>query len=415
MSLPLDGIRVIDLGQIFAVPYCTLQLAYLGAEVIKIEPPGSGEHLRRPDSSPGGVNYSFLMLNPNKKSVTLNLKHARGRDLFLKLLETADVMTENYSTGAMDALGLGYESLHKRFPRLIYASGKGYGSDGPWARLGAMDSTLQAACGLISVTGYPDRPGSRSPATFIDMATGSHLVSAILAALIQRGRTGRGQLVEVSMLDVCIPSMTGLIANELEGHPTGRLGNRHRNACPSNIYPCLDGDIMIFCLTETHWRSLLKLMSREDLLVLPRYNSHASRYAIVEEVDGLVAEWTRHRGRDDLVAIFIEHGIPCAPVRSVAEVTADPENTRRRMLIDSESATRGKIKVMGTPLKFSDTDARPPRALNVSDDRPPAGSASFSERPVEPPPTLGQHTAEVLATVGIDATELTHLRAAGVV
>ena len=394
MSLPLDGIRVIDLGQIFAVPYCTLQLAYLGAEVVKIEPPGDGEHLRRPHSSPGGVNYSFLMLNPNKKSVTLNLKDARGRDLFLKLLESADVLTENYSTGTMEALGLGYDALRDRFPRLIYASGKGYGSDGPWARLGAMDSTLQAACGLISVSGWPDRPGTRTPATFIDMATGSHLVSAILAALIQRGRTGRGQLVEVSMLDVCLPSMTGLIANELEGQPVGRLGNRHRNACPSNIYPCLDGDIMIFCLTESHWRALAKLMRRDDLLESPRYNSHASRYAIVGEVDGFVGEWTRTQRRDDLVAIFIEHRIPCAPVRAVAEVIADPENTRRRMLIDSAFTARGKIKVMGTPLKFSDSD----------DANSPA-----------PPPVLGEHTAEVLATIGIDAIELVRLREHGVV
>jgi CoA:oxalate CoA-transferase len=395
MSLPLDGIRVIDLGQIFAVPYCTLQLAALGAEVVKIEPPGEGEHLRRPHSSPGGVNYSFLMLNPNKKSVTLNLKDAAGRELFLKLLETADLLTENYSTGTMEALGLGYETLRERFPRLIYASAKGYGSDGPWARLGAMDSTLQAACGLMSVSGWPDRPGTRTPATFIDMSTGSHLVSAILAALIQRGRTGRGQLVEVSMLDVCIPSMTGLIANELEGVPTGRLGNRHRNACPSNIYPCLDGDLMIFCLTESHWRSLAKLMGRDDLLELPRYQNHASRYAIVGEVDDLVAAWTRDRRRDDLVATFIEQRIPCAPVRSVSEVTADPENARRGMLLESESAARGKIKVMGSPLKFSAVEG--------------------ASRPLAPPPALGEHTAEVLATVGVDAAELARLRARGIV
>ena len=395
MSLPLDGIRVIDLGQIFAVPYCTLQLAYLGADVIKIEPPGSGEHLRRPDSSPGGVNYSFLMLNPDKKSVTLNLKNPGGRELLLKLLESADILAENYSAGVMESLGLGYETLREHFPRLIFASVKGYGSDGPWARLGAMDSTLQAACGLISITGFPDGPGVRTPATFIDMATGSHLVSAILAALIQRGRTGRGQLVEVSMLDVCIPSMTGLIANELEGKPCDRLGNRHRNACPSNIYPCADGEIMIFCLTEPHWRSLVKLMRREDLIGSPRYKDHASRYAIVGEVDGLVAEWTQRHRRDDLVARFIEHGIPCAPVRSVAEVTADPELARRRMLLDSASAARGKIKVMGTALKFSDVDA--------------------GDRPLAPPPDLGEHTAEVLATVGIDAGELARLRANGIV
>jgi CoA:oxalate CoA-transferase len=295
----------------------------------------------------------------------------------------------------MDSLGLGCEALRERFPRLIFASVKGYGSDGPWARLGAMDSTLQAACGLMSITGYLDRPGVRTPATFIDMSSGSHLVSAILAALIQRGRTGRGQSVEISMLDVCIPSMTGLIANELEGKPCDRLGNRHRNACPSNIYPCTDGDIMIFCLTEAHWGTLARLMRREDMIGLPRYKDHASRYAIAGEVDGIVGEWTQHHRRDDLVAMFIEHGIPCAPVRSVAEVIADPELARRRMLLDSDSATRGKVKVMGTPLKFSDEDA--------------------SERPLRPAPVLGEHTAEVLATIGIDATELAHLRTDGII
>src|SRR5437763_2445926 len=141
MTLPLDSIRVIDLGQIFAAPYCTLQLGYLGAEIIKVEPPNGGEMLRRPDLSPGGVNYAFLMLNVNKKSVTLNLKDSRGRDILMRLLENADVLVENYSTGVMESLGLGYDYLRARFPRLIYASAKGYGSDGPWAKLGAMDST----------------------------------------------------------------------------------------------------------------------------------------------------------------------------------------------------------------------------------------------------------------------------------
>lgn len=163
MDLPLAGVRVIDLGQIFAVPYCTLQLADLGAEVIKIEPPGTGENLRRPAASPGGVNYSFLMLNANKKSVTLNLKHPRGRELLLRLLATADILTENYSTGVMESLDLGHDALAERFPRLIYASIKGYGSDGPWAKLGAMDSTLQAACGQISVTGQHDGTGRDRP------------------------------------------------------------------------------------------------------------------------------------------------------------------------------------------------------------------------------------------------------------
>ncbi|MBV8843337.1 MAG: CoA transferase [Bryobacterales bacterium] len=214
MGLPLEGIRVIDLGQIFAAPYCTLQLGFMGAEIIKIEPP-RGEPLRRPDISPGGANYAFLMLNANKKSVILNLKHPRGREILLRLLTDADVLIENYSAGVMESFGLDYEQLRERFPRLIYASGKGYGSDGRWARLGALDSTVQAASGFISVTGPADGPGTRTPSTFIDMGTGSHLASGILAALIQRGRTGCGQKVEVAMLDVSVASMTGLIANQL--------------------------------------------------------------------------------------------------------------------------------------------------------------------------------------------------------
>jgi crotonobetainyl-CoA:carnitine CoA-transferase CaiB-like acyl-CoA transferase len=395
MALPLEGIRVIDLGQIFAAPYCTLQLAYMGAEIIKIEPPGVGETLRRPDQSPGGVNYAFLMLNANKKSVTLNLKHARGREILMRLLEDADVLVENYSSGVMDRLGLGYQQLSERFPRLVYASAKGYGSDGPLARLGAMDSTIQAASGFISVTGFADGPGTRTPTTFIDMGTGSHLLSGILAALIQRGRTGRGQKVEVAMLEIALPSMTGLIANELEGKPYTRMGNRHRAACPSNVYETVDGEILIFCVSESHWQTVARLMQREELLSSPRYRDHAARFAIADEVDGIVSEWTRVHGRDELVKILLEHHVPCAPVRSIAEVAADPETKRRNMLLQSHFPTRGHIAVMGSPIKLSDGD--------------------YSREPLNPPPVLGQHSAEILAGVGIGADELKRLQAEGVV
>ncbi len=394
MGLPLEGIRVIDLGQIFAAPYCTLQLAQMGAEIIKIEPPGVGESLRRAESSPGGVGYSFLMLNANKRSVTLNLKHPRGREILLQLLERADVLVENYSAGVMESFELGYEDLRGRFPRLVYASAKGYASDGPWARLGAMDSTVQASSGFMSVTGYPDRSGVKTPATFIDMGTGSHLVSGILAALLQRERSGRGQRVEVAMLDVCVPALTGLIADQLQGRKLERLGNRHRNACPSDIYPAIDGEILIFCLTESHWRVLARLMEREELIGDPRFKSHATRLANVEEVDRAVAQWTRARRREELIAALIAAGVPSAPVRTVAELTADPEVARNEMLLDSEFPTRGAIKVTGSPIKLSEA--------------PPS-------RPQTRPPMLGEHTAEVLTGVGIDATELERLRADGVV
>ena len=394
MALPLEGIRVIDLGQIFAAPYCTMQLGYMGAEIIKIEPP-RGELLRRPDQSPGGVNYAFLMLNANKKSVTLNLKHARGREILLRLLDDADVLVENFSAGVMDDLGIGYQQLKERYPRLIYASGKGYASDGPWAKMGAMDSTIQAACGFISVTGFDDGPGTRTPTTFIDMGTGSHLVSGILAALIQRGRTGRGQKVEVAMMDMALPSMSGLIANELEGKPYTRMGNRHRAACPSNVYETADGQILIFCVSESHWHTIARLMHREELLASPRYKDHPARFAIADEVDGIVGEWTQAHGRDELVQLLLEHHVPCAPVRSVAEIVADSETKRRGMLLETEFPTRGGIAVMGSPIKLSEGD--------------------YDGARLNPPPALGQHTREILERAGIGPQEFEQLKKQGAV
>lgn len=395
MSLPLEGIRVIDLGQIYAAPYCTLQLAYLGAEIIKIEPPGAGELLRLPAVSPGGANYSFLMLNANKRSVTLNLKHPRGREVLLGLLVDADVLVENYLAGVMESFGLGYEQLAARFPRLVYASGKGYGAESRWSQLGAMDVTIQASAGIMSVTGFGDRPGVKTAGTFIDMGTGIHLAAGILAALIQRGRTGRGQKVEVAMHDAAIPCLTSSIAPVLEGHKLHRMGNRHRGACPSNVYPACDGDVMIFCVSEVHWQTMAGLLGRPELRDDPRYQTHGARIRIADEVDALMAEWTRARRRDDIIELLIAHGVPCSPVRTVEEVINDPEVAQRQMLRDSEFLTRGPIKVMGSAIKLSE----------LPDDR----------KPLSRPPLLGEHTAEVLGTIGIGAAEIEQLRREGVI
>ncbi len=394
MTLPLDDIRVIDFGQVYAAPYATMQLAYMGAAVIKIEPPKTGEVLRRPDS-PGGVGYSFLMLNAHKKSVTLNLKNPRAQEIALKLIERADVLVENYLDGVMESFGLGYEQIRDRFPRLIYASGKGYGSNSRWARLGSMDNTIQASSGFISITGFPDAKVKTS-ATFIDMGTGSHLVSGILAALLQRAKTGRGQKVEVAMLDVAIPALTSASAPALQGLKFKRLGNRHWGACPTNIYPTADSEILIFCLTEAHWKTVARMMRREDLLADPRYASHATRLKIADEVDGIVVAFTRTLKRDDLIAMLLEAGVPCAPVRTVDEVLADPETRMRGMLVESCYPTRGEVSVVGSPIKLSDA-AQPDAAT------------------MRPPPQLGEHTAEVLASIGIEAEELARLRSSGVI
>jgi len=393
MGLPLEGVRVIELAQIYAGPYCGLQLVHFGAEVIKIEPPGEGEFLRMRPPAARGANSNFLMLNPGKKSIALNLKHPRGRDLLLRLLETSDVLVENYAPGALERLGFGYDELADRFPRLIYASCKGYGSDSRWAQLGAMDFTVQAASGIIDMTGYADRPGVRATAALIDTSTGMHLAAGILAKLIERERTGVGGRVEVAMLDVCIPAVNGMILAAMEGRILPRLGNRHPAACPSNTYQAADGQILIYCLTEDHWHRLAPLMGRAELLDDKRYRDHLSRYAIIEEVDGIVGKWAAEYTRAQLVETLIANGIPCAPVRPIAEVAADPELAQRGLVRDGEFDGQ-PIKVLGSAIKLSGVGAG-------------EGSTRVSQ--------LGHDTAEVLGRLGIGESEIQSLRQDGVI
>jgi CoA:oxalate CoA-transferase len=235
MSLPLDGYRVIELAQIYAGPHCGLQLAHFGAEVIKIEPPGTGELLRKRPPAKHGTNYGFLMLNTGKKSVSLNLKDPRGRDILFRMLADSEVILENYAPGALERLGLGSDDLAPHLPRLVYASRKGYGRDSRFAQLGAMDFTIQAASGIISMTGYEDRPGVRVTAALIDTSTGMHL-AGILAALLERERTGRDRKVEVAMLDICMPAINGAIGIVQDGFKIRRLGNRHPKASRRNTF-----------------------------------------------------------------------------------------------------------------------------------------------------------------------------------
>jgi crotonobetainyl-CoA:carnitine CoA-transferase CaiB-like acyl-CoA transferase len=310
------------------------------------------------------------------------------------MLESADVLLENYATGALERMGLGYDDLSQRFPRLIYASCKGYGADSRWANLGAMDFTVQAASGIIDMTGYADRPGVRATAALIDTSAGMHLAAGIMGALIERGRTGRGRKVEVAMLDVCVPAVNGMIASALDGNPLPRLANRHPSACPSNTYAAADGQILIYCLTEDHWRRFARLIGRADLLDEPRYRDHQSRYRIIDEVDHMVGAWTATRKRDDLVALLIEHGVPCAPVRTITEVANDPELRARALLRVGEFAGYGEVNILGSAIRMSgETDATAkPRV-----------------------PALGEDTDAVLMGLGVAGNELDELRRNGVI
>ncbi|HXD90744.1 MAG TPA: CaiB/BaiF CoA-transferase family protein, partial [Candidatus Binataceae bacterium] len=266
-------------------------------------------------------------------------------------------------------------------------------SDSRWANLGAMDFTVQAASGIVDMTGYADRPGVRATAALIDTSAGMHLVAGILAALIERGRSGRGRRVEVAMLDICVPAVNGMIASALDGNPLPRLANRHPSACPSNTYAAADGQILIYCLTEDHWKRFARVIDRAELIENPRYRDHASRYKIIDEVVALVSEWVRLRKRDDLVDLLIQNGIPCAPVRTITEVAQDPELESRGLLRMADFGDN-EVRVLGSAIKMS-------------------GEANDTATPRVP--TLGENTDEVLRGIGIGADELSQLRRDGVI
>jgi crotonobetainyl-CoA:carnitine CoA-transferase CaiB-like acyl-CoA transferase len=373
MRPAFDGIRVLELGQIYNGPYCGLLLAQLGADVIKIEPPG-GEPLRF-RSHQSSESHEFVMLNSNKQSVVLDLKTGAGRRALLDLVESADVLIENFAAGTMDRLQLGAERLLRHNPRLIVASGKGYGSTGPYAHMSAMDITVQAMSGSASATGDPDGPPTKSGAAFVDFSGGIHLFGAISAALFQRERTGRGQIVEVSMHDTIYPMMAsslGGLHNNPDRELPERTGNRHSGmaVAPYNIYPASDGWLAIICISERHWHGVATALGRRELIDDPRFHTEKDRVTNIDDVDEEVSSVTRTRPRADLVRDLQGAGVPCAPVKSIREVDTDEHLIQRGMIQFVEHPTRGRVPVPGCPLRLSDSPVAPLRAA------PPLGAST---------------------------------------
>jgi crotonobetainyl-CoA:carnitine CoA-transferase CaiB-like acyl-CoA transferase len=386
MPLAFDGVRVLELGQIYNGPYCGLLLAQLGADVIKIEPPG-GEQLRFRSHQPI-ESHEFVMLNSNKRSVVLDLKTYAGRQALLDLAQTADVLIENFAPGTMDRLQLGPTHLLEHNPRLIVASGKGYGSTGPYAHMSAMDITVQAMSGSAAATGEPDGPPTKAGAAFVDFSGGIHLFGAISAALFQRERTGRGQIVEVSMHDTIYPmlaSSLGGLHNRPGRNLPERTGNRHSGMAlaPYNIYEASDGWLAIICISERHWRGVATALGRPELIDDPRFRTEKDRVINIDAVDGEVAAVTSTRTRAELVADLQAVGVPCAPVKSVREVDSDEHLIQRGMIRYVDHPNRGRVPVPGCPLRLSDSTVGQLRAA----------------------PLLGQSTRDVLAKLSDEETE----------
>jgi formyl-CoA transferase len=360
LERPLSGVRVLDLTQIYNGPYATFLMAMAGAEVIKVEPPG-GEFLRRRDAR-SGAGVPFAMLNANKRSISLNLKAPRGRKLFFDLVRSADVIAENFAPGVMDRLGVGYDVVNAINPRIIYAAGSGYGNDGPYRNYPAMDLTVQAMSGVMSVTGFADNAPVKSGAALCDFFGGVHLYGAIATALFQRERTGRGTRIDVAMLEAVYPSLAssiGMLHGERDDIPL-RTGNRHGglSLCPYNVYAAKDGYVAIICNNDKHWLSLLEAMGRPELGKDPRMTTMRDRVANMATVDKIITSWTSQMSRDALFERLATHRVPSAPVRDLHEVVADRHMRQRGMLLEITHPHYGEITVCRSPLNYA--DARQP-------------------------------------------------------
>lgn len=362
---PLKGVTVVDLGQIYNGPYCTFLMAMAGARIIKIEAKG-GENLRR-RSVVGGAALPFAMLNSNKTFATLNLKTERGRELLRQMVSKGDVLVENFAPGAMERLGVGYEALRSVNPRLIYGSGSGFGRSGPNRNYPAMDLTVQAMAGIMNVTGYADRPPVKAGPAVCDFSGGVHLYAAIMTALFEREKTGVGRLVEVSMQESVYASLASNLGlhYSMGNSVPPRTGNRHGGLAeaPYNVYPAADGHIAIICVSELHWKALLKAMQREDLLADARFADLKARVAHMDEIDDLVGGFTSQHPKKALFDLLMSHRVPCAPVRDLDEVVNDEHMHARRALEWVEHPMYGRVCLPNSPLRF---DGVEPMALRPS-------------------------------------------------
>jgi formyl-CoA transferase len=398
MPKALDGIRVLDLTQYEAGPSCTQMLAWLGAEVIKIEPP-SGEPGRTALSDRRDEDaWFFLLLNSGKKGVTLNLKSPRGRAMFGELVKSADVVVENMGPGVMDRLGLSYETLRALNPRIIAASVKGFGSGGPYAEYKSFEWIAQAMAGAMSMTGSPDGPPTKAIGGLADTGAGLHTAIGILAAIIQRQTTGVGQQIEVAQQDAVVNLLRiHLRDTYADGKPVPRRGNRSSGAAPSNIYRCRpfgpNDYVFIHLATVEMWRTLTKILGRPALGDDPRYADRRDRVQFADEIDAMIEAWTEQRTKHEVLETLAGAGIPCGAVLDSTEVLADPHLRARGMIVDLAHPTRGAYPMPGNPVRLSDSPTEVVRA-----------------------PLLGEHNAEVYGTMlGYGDEELEALRRDGVI
>ncbi len=392
---PLQGIRVIDLTRVLAGPFATQSLGDLGAEILKIEPPGGGDETRRFPPFIAGESHYFLGINRNKKSLVIDLQQAAGADILRRLVATADILVENYRPGVMDRLGLGYEALAALNPRLIYCAISGFGLSGPLRDKPSFDIVTQALTGALSINGERGRMPVKLGIPLGDMVGGIFGPIAILAALHERSSTGRGRLIDIGLYDGLI-GMLGYFAQLafITGEDPPPMGSSHPNIVPYGSFPAADGSIIIAVLSESFWGKLCEALERPDLAQDPRFATPTLRRDRRDEVDRIIAEVTRTRSVAEWQERLTAFDVPHAPVLGVSAALTHPHARAREMVTEAEHATAGRVRLVGRPIKFPGSPQPPSTA----------------------PPSLGQHTVEVLRDeLGCSEAEINALCRDGVI
>jgi len=398
---PLAGLRVLDLTRALSGPFATMILGDLGADVIKVEDIWHGDDTRRwgPPFQGDDAAY-FLSVNRNKRGLSVNMKTPEGRDILRRLAARSDILIENFRPGTAARLGLGYDQLSRQNPRLIYASISGYGQTGPSAELPGYDAVAQAVSGMMSVTGEAGGKPVRSGTSSADIGAGMWALIGILAALHARESSGRGQLVDISLLDGQIAWLTYVAGKYFAtGVTPGRHGSAHENLTPYQAFPTADAPLMVAVGSDGLWRRFAAATGLDELADDPRYATNPDRVRHRDTLIPLIERALAARGCAEWTDLLNAAGVPAGPVNTVPAALEHPQAVAREMVVEIEHPVAGKLKMLGSPIKLS---AHPP----------PTSPAPYIRRP---PPTLGQHTDEILAEDGLTAGQIATLREQGVV
>lgn len=392
---PLAGLKILDLTRVLSGPFATMWLATMGADIIKIENPNDPDTTRNYVPGINGKSAYFPTVNHNKRGITLNLKAEEGKQIFRDLVKDADVVIENYRPGVMDKLGLGYEELAKINPGIIYASISGFGTYGPYSQQPGYDVTAQAMSGLMYLTGMPENPPTRVGSSIGDTTAGVNIVVAILAALYDRSQTGRGQMVETSLVDSLIAlSAQDYIRYFAAGEVATRMGNIYKTWTPYGTYKAKDGYFNIGAATPKFFTAFCHVMEQPELAEDPRFTDNAARVENREALDEYINRWLENKTVKEVIDLLVKAGIPCAPVNSIVEISQDAHiSGARDMFPELDQKDIGKFRVTNVPVRFHRSGLAP---LTSS-------------------PDLGEHNEEVLMGIGRTKEEIEKLRESGVI